>query len=439
VSIDDYIVDMALGLNHSIILTNKGRVFTAGTNIYADNIGSYRGRQGLGILGESEILDSEKPIEITDKFELLDDEIVVKVFAGYGSHSMSLTNKNRLFGWGRNDNCQITKTNGCHDSAEPIDITIDLGLSTTEKIIDVETSSYSTYVFTSENRLLGWGQIGYYKDYFYFDSPHLMNQYFELKNSQKIIKFEVSNNYGYALIDDGRLYYWGDGNGLYNENKSPTSDNKPIEISSLFNLSQDEAIVDLKTTSYKYYFKTNKGNIYGVGTVKEEPTRVTHSNLPIFLKTISLESEIFVFDNVLELDKNKNLLSIMTSDSNNVIKLLSSLDKTNLKVEKIDYFSSNIFLLNKNTGELFAWGDNLKDQFFGSEKAFKLWELTNLSNLYSEYFSTQQVYQLNYGYPLININQNLFHEINLKNKIDYNHMPAKDLKLYVNNTKKEQP
>jgi alpha-tubulin suppressor-like RCC1 family protein len=425
---------MAVGINHTIILTNKGRVFTHGTNVYYDDkFGDLRGSQGLGILGDSEIIDSESPIEITNKFNLLNDEIVVKVFAGYGFHSFALTNKERLFGWGRNDICQITKSNGCKDSAEPIDITKELNLAITETIIDVEISHHTTNVFTSDNRLFTWGRRGFNRNFVEHDSPHLMNQYFELSSEDKVLKFELNSRYSYALISDGRVFYWGAGNNFYN----PTdfSYEKPKEISYLFNLSEEEKIIDIKVVLYSAYFITNKGNIYGVGFFGSGP----NTTLPIFLKSVKLDSEIFLFDVAYELDKNINELFSITTDSMNVKKLLSTLDMTNLKVEIIEERGINILLLNKNTGELFAWGDNSKDQFFGSEKAFKLWELNNLSNLYSEYFSMQKVYQLNYGHPLINISKNLFHEINLKNKNRYGTMPAKDLTLYLNNTKKEQP
>ena len=436
VSIDDYIVDMALGLNHSIILTNKGRVFTAGTNVYFDDIpGGYRNNRGIGILGNSELLDSETPYEITFEFELMNDEKINKVYSGNGYHSFALTNKNRLFGWGRNDACQISKKNGCKDVTKPLDITNEIGINLTEKIIDVEISIYSSNIFTSDNRLFSWGELGFFKGVFYFDSPHLMNQYFGLSQEDKILKFGVESNYGYALINDGRLYYWGNGRSYYSLSPA-TRQREPKEISNLFNLLQDEKLVDFTIGAGYTIFSTNKGNVYGVGGVVSGPQK----DIPIYLKTIDLNSRIFYFDEAYAIDEVAKIVSPILPDRGNSSSFLKLVDTRNLKVEVVSYGSYNLFYLNEKSGLLFAQGDNLKGQFLGSREKFRYLENVNISDYYKrELLSSTEVYKIDYGEYFMTRFNGIPYKENLIERADFITMPAQDLTVFINNTNKEQP
>jgi uncharacterized repeat protein (TIGR02543 family) len=90
---DEKLVDIELGSSFSTALTNQGRVFTWGSN-------------WAGQLGTNNYFNFRTPVDITGNFNLLEGETIVQIRLG-GSSSAALSNFGRVFFWGDNSNGQL--------------------------------------------------------------------------------------------------------------------------------------------------------------------------------------------------------------------------------------------------------------------------------------------------------------------------------------------
>jgi alpha-tubulin suppressor-like RCC1 family protein len=79
--VSDNVVDVACGIFHTLILTDKGRVYSSGGNNY--------GQLGVG---------NKKPTNIPTKIKEFELNKVVKVACGH--HSAALTEKGEIYIWG---------------------------------------------------------------------------------------------------------------------------------------------------------------------------------------------------------------------------------------------------------------------------------------------------------------------------------------------------
>lgn len=90
---EEAITQVCLRGANSSALTTTGRVFTWGDNSF-------------GQLGDGTLEKKSTPIDITAKFDLVSDEIVMQVSLGFG-HAAAVTTAGRLFTWGRNNYGQL--------------------------------------------------------------------------------------------------------------------------------------------------------------------------------------------------------------------------------------------------------------------------------------------------------------------------------------------
>lgn len=143
IEINDHIVNVVLGENHTMILTEQGRVFTWGDNQY-------------GQLGNGNTTLSSIPKDITETFSLHEFEKIDYITSGWG-HSAALTSLNRLFVWGRNDSGQLG--NGTtNDQHTPQDITPLFLLAQAETFHQVVLGWGHSAALTSSGRLFMWGK-----------------------------------------------------------------------------------------------------------------------------------------------------------------------------------------------------------------------------------------------------------------------------------------
>lgn len=135
---DEYISKIATGLNHTLLLSNKGRLIGSGMN-------------EMGQLGCDSAYMQETDFIIITVEALEQDEHIIGMQSGH-YHTVLLTNKGRLLGSGANDCGQLglPKNNKycgfavCNVNA----------LSDNERVIKVVTGMYQTLLLTSQNRLL---------------------------------------------------------------------------------------------------------------------------------------------------------------------------------------------------------------------------------------------------------------------------------------------
>ena len=308
---DEKIISVALGYNHSAVLTSFGRLFTWGRN-------------DSGQLGDGSTNDSLIPIDITAKFNLPEDEKIMSVKLG-SSQSAVVTSMGRIFTWGGNVLGQLgdgTYTN----RLLPLDITDKFNLNSGEKLIDISLNSFHVIALTSSGRVFTWGgnEFGQLGDGTTVPQnlPIDITSKFKLYGA-KIIKVFSGDSHTAAITNDGRLYIWG-----YNINgqlgDGTNIDKKtPIEINSKLKLTSGEKVIDV---SLGYSFSmalTNYGRVFTWG--KNDLGELGDGTII-----------------------NKNTPQNITTQMN----LAEREEITNISV------GSNHSAVRTNTGRIFIWGGN---------------------------------------------------------------------------------
>jgi len=253
-SLDEKIIKISTGNYHTVAISSNGRVFTWGYNYY-------------GQLGDGTTINKSTPHDITDQFNLTNNETIDKITVG-GDHSLVLTSNGRVYSWGRNSNDQlgIGYVYAGEISANPMEITYKFELSTDEKIIEINSKYNHSFAISSSGRIFGWGnnidgQIGSE----YFTVIEEISDVFNLAAKEVIIKMIAGSNHSLALTSYGNVYAWG--SNLYGQlgDGTTTSSTTPINVTSQFNLSTNEIIVDIKSGYYHSTAITSSDNVYTWG------------------------------------------------------------------------------------------------------------------------------------------------------------------------------
>lgn len=236
--LDEEIVQVSMGGNHSSALSSNGRVFTWGSN-------------EKGELGDGTRIDRYVPIDITSQFDLNDDEIIISISLG-SRHSSALSSKGRIFTWGENLFGQVG--DGTIDDRDtPIDITSQFDLNDGETIVSVSLGHNHSSVLTSDGRVFTWGynysgQLG--------DgatskktTPVDITDAFELNLNETIVYVSMNVHRSSAITSQGRVFTWG--NNEFGQLGDGTRINRhvPIDITSQFTLNEGEIIVSISYAS----------------------------------------------------------------------------------------------------------------------------------------------------------------------------------------------
>jgi uncharacterized repeat protein (TIGR02543 family) len=129
------------GESHSVALSDKGRIFTWGSN--------FNGQLGLG---DTVVSSSNVPQIINPP--LLSGEIVTSISAGR-NHTLILTDRNRVFGWGENLFSQLSGTTPSY-ILSPTLITMP-NLSANENISKIFAGVLNSFVLTTTGRVFALG------------------------------------------------------------------------------------------------------------------------------------------------------------------------------------------------------------------------------------------------------------------------------------------
>ncbi|KAL2629156.1 hypothetical protein R1flu_013842 [Riccia fluitans] len=128
------IVQVACGENHSAALSADGQVFTWGRGKY-------------GQLGNGTVDSEFRPVAVT----ALSDQMIVQIICG-GDHTMAVNSEGELFAWGRNLWGQ-TGTGLQEDALLPVKILSLKG----EHIIQVSAGARHSVALTDKGKVFGWG------------------------------------------------------------------------------------------------------------------------------------------------------------------------------------------------------------------------------------------------------------------------------------------
>jgi alpha-tubulin suppressor-like RCC1 family protein/putative flippase GtrA len=294
------------GQSHTAILTSRGRVFVFGRNDQSQ-------------LGVENVTTQTTPLDITARFALTGNEKVVQLFAGR-NHMFALTNRDRLFAWGRNIYGQLgndTTTN----MVVPTDITAQFPLAEDDAIALVATSERHTAVLSKRGRIFtfgynGSGQLGdesstnrlvpvEITDRIYLISGERFvsvvagmytttlltskGRVFAMGNAigddssvNRLVPTEITIRFGleeneiiesiqsggaatFALSSQGRVFSWGvNSNGQLGDGTTERR-LRPVDITSRFALTSRETIVSLAVGSFHNFVITSKNRILGWG------------------------------------------------------------------------------------------------------------------------------------------------------------------------------
>lgn len=138
----DRLRDIAAGSSHSLVVSEAGRVFTFGNN-------------ANGQLGNNTTTSSDAPVEITNRFALNSDDQIIAVYGGR-IRSAALSENGEIFSFGRNED-GVLGDGTTTQRTTPVNITPHGDLNTDETIIKLSVGSMHTFAITNQDRLFGWG------------------------------------------------------------------------------------------------------------------------------------------------------------------------------------------------------------------------------------------------------------------------------------------
>ena len=239
----EYLQSATFGYDHNGYLTNKGDLIMNGKNEF-NQLGEHR------TSGEFTIINSA--------LQLNKDETIIKIhFSDY--RSAVLTNQNRLFFWGLNQNLNhsnIIKTiNSEKKNLKPTDLSTHLKFDPKEIMTDfqlVNSSSASMVVVTNDTNVYEVNEKG----------KRLINNLFMKKGDLKVKTLLSHNGTHLLLTKQDELYLWG--KDLFDKDKLLSA---PVSIK--LPLPNDE-IISLKLSDQFLIALTNQNRLYAYGVNNEK-------------------------------------------------------------------------------------------------------------------------------------------------------------------------
>ncbi len=276
---NDFIISVSAGGNHSVVATDKGRVFTFGHNTY-------------GQLGNGTNTHSHLPFEITSNFSLSEEDQIESVHTGH-SFSLAISKSGRIFTWGNNNDGQLGD-NSRNGRTLPFDITIGLMFQGDETVHNLQTGRHHVTLLTTHGRVLAWGsasdgQIGYGVSGTRILLPYDITSRFNLSIDETIIMISTRDVHVMALTSTGRIFAWGNNrHGQIGNGTEGSAIKSPTQITDYITLFGEEKISSIHTGTANSYALTTYGRVftwgnnsygqYGLGdtSIVSTPVDVTH-------------------------------------------------------------------------------------------------------------------------------------------------------------------
>jgi uncharacterized repeat protein (TIGR02543 family) len=235
----------------TIALTTSGQVLAWGNN-------------NFGQLGDGTTTNRLSPVDITNNFNLYQDEFFTYISGGC-THSLAVTSLGRVFAWGSNLNGELG-TGNTTSSSYPVEITSQFGLIGDEKILEVYVGDYVSFAKTSTGRLFAWGSNSDYKigDGTFTNKyiPKDITPYFNLNEGETISQMHPGNRSSLAITSEDRIFTWGydGGYGVLARGDIYTS-SLPYDVTSNFGFNEGETIVELSFGKYGGVVITSEGRV----------------------------------------------------------------------------------------------------------------------------------------------------------------------------------
>jgi alpha-tubulin suppressor-like RCC1 family protein len=194
------VTQIAAGEYHSLALTDDGKVHSWGAGAF-------------GQLGNGQAyLNATTPVDVVS-YGALDGKAVIQIAAGY-SHSLALTSDGGLYSWGANDSGQLGDgTKNFSKAPVAVDMTDVLNGAT---VTQIAAGGFNSLALTSDGELYSWGandsgQLGNGTSGTNIESnvPVAVDMTSAL-DSKTVIQIAAGYSHSLALTSDGGLYSWGD-------------------------------------------------------------------------------------------------------------------------------------------------------------------------------------------------------------------------------------
>jgi alpha-tubulin suppressor-like RCC1 family protein len=265
---DDFIVELhnktilkaEVGDNFSVILTSDYQVYTFGKN-------------DVGQLGNGTEINSNEPINITNRFNLAVGETIEDIDAG-ANHSVALTSLNRIFVWGGNSQNQLGTSGSV--SLTPLDLTMFLNADVggvRPSVTKIEASNVNTLVLRDTNVSVAVSLVG---DNSALQLGRLGGSFVNIENyvnldlfdsiGEKVIDAGIYHNTAYAISSTGRVATWGlDDSGQLGNGSSNTNSETPGLIS-FTGVNAPERVISVATGTSHSVAVTNFGSVFFWGS-----------------------------------------------------------------------------------------------------------------------------------------------------------------------------
>lgn len=189
--------DIAAGVEHAVLLSNNGHVWTLGSNT--------RGQLGTGSIKLYETI----PQDITDSFKLDSRDQIVSVAAG-DYYSFAISQNHRVFAWGSNNDGELG-TGSRNDSPKPTEITSNFELATGDYVATISAGVNTSFALTNGGDSFVWGYSNDYMD-------GQTNEVYTAKLKPvkatswltgNIKQLSVGNKSAISINADGQIATWG--------------------------------------------------------------------------------------------------------------------------------------------------------------------------------------------------------------------------------------
>jgi uncharacterized repeat protein (TIGR02543 family) len=247
----DKIIRITLGARFSVTLTSNSRVYTWGEN-------------SSGQLGNGTNVSQSYPLDISSNFNLEDDEEIIDITSG-GWHVLAMTSKGRVFTWGNNGVGQLGDGTTI-DKSLPLDITNQFNLDNNDHIVSISSGNFISSAISSTGRIFMWGDNGYGQlgDGTTVDKliPTDITSQFDLPSTEKIIYTSLGERHASALTSTGRVFVWGTGSyGQLGDGLTGVR-TVPFDITSQFDLVSNESIVSISLGAIHSSAHTSTGRYF---------------------------------------------------------------------------------------------------------------------------------------------------------------------------------
>ena len=163
--------------NYILVVTHSGKIYNSGTYIDKNNL---------------TLSDNKQWIDQTNHFNLGSTEEVLKAIKKYNSGGL-LTTEGRLFMWGQNTSGALGLEEDIVKTDIPVDITNRFDLNPDEKIIDFNFGYLHTLVLTNQGRVFGFGmnvlgQLGDSEDLLPIYGPQDITSKLDLNPSEHVVQ-----------------------------------------------------------------------------------------------------------------------------------------------------------------------------------------------------------------------------------------------------------